>query len=282
MLKLLLPVTGRVSRGLCRPAFCLLAGLAGFSAGSAQTIFETGFEQPTYSVGDLGGQDGWMITPGNAVGTVQGGITSSGSQAAELIDDASFGRAQRNISGATLGPVIVASYDMYVDAGWPLNMEADRFEAQARIEITGGIGVYGLEFGFVKAPAGGYAGVPPNGAAYYLEAATETTPIDSAYAVVDPSGVVNAWHNYRLVFDTSADLLLLYVDGALATQTPFDESVLSLSSLQLQNQRWGSSPQNNGSVYYDNVYVGTVPEPASLAALALGAAAILTRARRSR
>lgn len=40
-----------------------------------------------------------------------------------------------------------------------------------------------------------------------------------------------------------------------------------MSVLQLQNQRWGTSPNNNASLYFDNLSVSTVPSPACIADL---------------
>lgn len=243
-----------------------------------QLIFATGFESPTYTLGDLGGQDDWMVTPSGAVGDVQNVRVQSGDQALELIDDASFGRAQRSVAGTGIA-VLSAQFGMYFDDSWAANQVEDRFEAQMRVESTGQGGVFGIEFGFVKASASGYETVPANGSAFYIEIGTEAASHARGYEVVDFGAWSKGWHTYSLIYDNAGDRAKLYVDDVLKLDLASSEDILALSNIQLQNQRWGTNPQNNGSLFYDNMALSAVPEPASLAALAVGAIALLRRRR---
>jgi hypothetical protein len=252
-------------------ALALLPGLAG-----AVTLYTTDFESPLYTLGDLSGQNGWMVTPSNAVGSVQNKTYLSGSQAVELIDGASFGRAQQSIAGVP-SPILSASYAMYFDDAWQGPMESDRFEAQMRVEVTGAPGTYGLEFGFVKAPNGGYESVPADGSAFFIEFATESASLAHAYDVVDYATYANGWHTYNLILDTQNDLVQLYVDGGLRTQLTYADDPTGISNIQLQNQRWGTNPSNSASLFFDDVNVSAVPEPGTLGALALGLAALFRR-----
>jgi hypothetical protein len=252
-------------------ALALLPGLAG-----ALTLFTTDFESPMYTLGDLSGQNSWMVTPANAVGTIQDKTYFSGTQAVELIDGASFGRAQVSVSGVP-SPVLSASYAMYFDNAWQGPMEADRFEAQMRVEVTGAPGTYGLEFGFVKAPTGGYETVPADGSAFFIEFTTESAMLAHAYQVADYATYANGWHTYNLILDTQNDLAQLYVDGVLRTQLTYEDNPTAVSNIQLQNQRWGTNPSNSSSLFFDDLDVSVVPEPATIGVLALGLAALLRR-----
>lgn len=258
-------------RFLGNVALLCLPGLA-----AATSLFNCGFEAPTYSIGDLSGQDGWMVTPANAVGSIQDKFVYSGLQAVELIDGASFGRAQQSISGVP-DPVLSASYAMMFDDVWQGPMEADRFEAQMRVEVTGSGGTFGIEFGFLKAPSAGYETVPGDASAFYIEVGSESAMLGKAYDVVDYAAYSNTWHTYDLIFDNPNDLAQLYVDGVLRTQLTITEDLTALSNVQIQNQRWGTNPSNSESLYFDDLNVSVVPEPATFGVFALGLAALLRR-----
>lgn len=255
----------------------LVIGFVGFAVSApSQMIFQTGFESPTYSSGDLSGQDDWMVTPSGASGLIQSVIFQSGSQAAQLGDAASFGRAQRSISGAP-GQVLVASFGMFLDDAWGAQMETDRFEAQMRVEVSGAPGTFGIEFGFLKAPVGGYETVPADASAFFIEIGSESAMMGAGYTVVDYSAVSNGWHNYQIAYDNISDIASLYVDGSLKVQAAATNDILAISNIQLQNQRWGTSPNNNGVLYFDDLAVEAVPEPASIIAIAIGIAAMAGR-----
>jgi hypothetical protein len=243
----------------------------------AQNFLATGFEPPM-TTGDLAGQGGWMVTPSGAVATIQTTRVHEGLQALELWDAASFGRAQLNISGDLTQPILWARFAMYFDDLWDDDMEADRFEAQARIEGDAGSGIIGLEFGFVRAPSGGYGPVPGNGSAHFIEITTEESQLGAAYQMVDYAALANKWHVYDIYWNNQTDMVSLFVDGVLATQVGTTGDMQSVSGVQLQNQRWGTSPQRNAALFYDDVYVaGIVPEPATIAVLGIGFAALLRR-----
>lgn len=268
-------------KALHRSSLMLVIALAASAPLSAQTFVSTGFEDPI-TLGDLNGQDGWMVTPSEASATVQNTRVRTGLQALDIVDAASFGRAQKNISNDVVLPQLWGSMAMYVDDAWKLEIEADRFEAQARIEGDNGLGTFGIEFGFVLAPAGGYGTVPGGASAFYLEIGTESASLGTAYTVVDYSAVANAWHVYDMLYDNTTNQVSLFVDGTLQVQVGVTDDILSVSGIQLQNQRWGTSPMRNASLYFDDVSVyEAVPEPASMLALAAGIGALAMRRRRS-
>jgi hypothetical protein len=252
-----------------------------YATASAETFFQTGFESP-YTLGDLSGQDDWMVTPMSAGGLIQGTVVHSGTQAVELIDGASFGRAQRSVTGTMGQQLLMSSFAMYFDDAWQVDIDADRFEAQVRIEVNGATkGVYGIEFGLVRAPTAGYETVPGDGSAFFIEIGSESAMMAKGYGLIDYASMANAWHVYDLTYDGQNDTATLWVDGIQRTQVFIDEDIASVSNIQLQNQRWGTSPSKNASLFFDDVHtLQAVPEPASLIGLTLGGAALLLKLRK--
>src|SRR5271170_1905040 len=58
---------------------CLFAACCAARANT--TLFSTGFEPPTYTVGTIAGQDSWGTSGGNAANQIQTGTVKSGTQA---------------------------------------------------------------------------------------------------------------------------------------------------------------------------------------------------------
>jgi hypothetical protein len=83
-----------------------------------------------------------------------------------------------------------------------------------------------------------------------------------------------AWNLLEMFHDFETGSLSGRVNGTMAAQSPTFNFALALASVDL------SVFGTNGNVYFDAYRVEAVPEPASLAALALGAA-VLTRRRLS-
>lgn len=262
-----------------------VAGLASMSgAAAADVIFETGFEAggPNgYALGTLAGQHGWTTAPAGAIATVQGTVVSSGSQAVELIDAASFGRSQQNISTPNIGPVLMSSFDMYASSAWATipSEVFDRFEGQQRLEFTDSMGeAWGIEFGYITTSTD-YNGLLAGQNAFYIELTMGDALQLADYSIVDGSGALDAWHSYALSFDVASGAVDLRVDGQVEASLVGPSDFLSVSVLQLQNQRWGTNPNNNESLFFDDLFVVPVPSP-GVGTLLLGGLGLIGGRRR--
>lgn len=84
--------------------------------------------------------------------------------------------------------------------------------------------------------------------------------------------IVNAWTEIRVDFDLTADTKSIYYGGNLLGSSGWkNDGVLNLAAVDLYSE---GSP-----VYYDNLSL--VPEPGTIAALALGLGALVIRRKRS-
>lgn len=186
----------------------------------ADVVYETGFEAgggEGYLLGSLDGQNGWMVVPGDASASVQNSIVSSGLQAVEIVDGASFGRSQVNISTSDVGPVLMSSFDMYAGSDWAtIPTEVfDRFEAQQRLEFTDSMGEsWGLEFGYI-ATSTDYNGLLAGQSAFYIELTMGDALQFADYSIVDGFGRLDAWHSYALGIDIASGSVSLSVDGQM-------------------------------------------------------------------
>jgi hypothetical protein len=240
----------------------LMLGVMGLAASAAmgQPIFSTGFEpvgMSSYMLGELNGQNGWMVTPRNAEAYVENGVVFTGRQAVEVIDGASFGRAQLNISTSEIGPVLESSFAMFASRVWSTIPDEvlDRFEAQQRLEFTDADGMsWGLEFGLMTTSIG-YDAIEPGQTAFYIELTNGDLVQASSFALVDASTAYGAWHMYTMRVDVERAQAALLVDGEPTVFLTWDTPLVALSVLQLQNQRWGTNPMNSESLYFDDLDV---------------------------
>lgn len=91
----------RIVSGAVAAAVVLLAG----TAAQATVIFQTDFEAPTYTVGLLGGQNGWSTFGSAAATTVDGGAPIGGAQSAKIDGAGAAGQSgpfRTDASGITL------------------------------------------------------------------------------------------------------------------------------------------------------------------------------------
>src|SRR5262245_2745652 len=104
------------------------AVLALSSAASATIHYQTGFEQPAFSVGPLVGQDSWTGDPTiNPAITVQTSVVASGAQAVRINavdDEGNFHWTWKPLSTVTAAattaePIVTVSWDMYLSALGP-------------------------------------------------------------------------------------------------------------------------------------------------------------------
>jgi hypothetical protein len=101
----------------------LFGALLSVLSGVAQTtvIYQTGFEAPIFHTGQLSGQSGWS---GTTVGTVESGITYSGTQAVEfnpvgtsLQNHSSIATAYKPLAGTGENAVVLQVAAMFSSSG---------------------------------------------------------------------------------------------------------------------------------------------------------------------
>lgn len=219
-----------------------------------------------------------MVTPSGAVATVQNATVRAGMHSLELIDAASFGRAQNSANATLTDPTLIASHAMLVPMSWrdaPPDL-MDRFEAQSRLEFTGAAGTVGVEFGLITTHVD-YNGLPSGSTAYFIEVTVDEMLVASSYQAVDYTSVADAWSVYEIRFDLLTGDATLEVDGVGRGSVSGLTGLTSLSVVQLQNQRWGTNPNDNQSVFFDDISIVTVPAPTTTGLLACVTLASLRR-----
>lgn len=240
---------------------CALLSVSAVS-GEAQD-FRTGFESPTYSTGNLAGQNGWNVfQPGCSSVQVQTSVVKSGAQAVRV--------TPTGTSNCQTGP-----WRATTPAGPLVGLSADFYLASSSTQS--GWQFAGLGAGLVQF-IGGINISPTN----VMRLITNGTP------VVGPLVVRDAWHRVDFVFDFTAQQYSFAFNGTtLASNVAFCGSNAGCTGANVA--AYGSTifdafsrPGSNDFGVIDNLAVSTVPEPASLALLASGLAAVGVMVRRRR
>src|ERR1022692_5284225 len=95
--------------------FLIAAGLGSLS--KAGTLYQTGFEPPTFTVGTLSGQDSWGVSGSSALTVVESAVVKSGAQAVGITPSFS------GLDGALRG----ASYNIATNSQKLLTFSIDAF-----------------------------------------------------------------------------------------------------------------------------------------------------------
>jgi len=280
-----------------------IGGIAVPSA-SAQTLYFSGFEAPTYTnntplvssgVYPGPGQDGWYrfdedttANPNDNANvaslTIQSTVVKSGTQALKF----------QNLVQSPLSPNPEKSSGAYrtmpsrdptknlVTISWDINVTSSTTPT-----LTWALAAYddGLTTNgpFIIAGAGGY--FPGDGNNKISMTAPDPTPTDQdgATYIDTPTGVTsNAWHHYVMTMDFTAGANGVY-------RLDVDNIVRGFSSFGLKNDgNFGeidliANTRGLDTAYFDNVLVtntsGIIPEPA-LGGVLLGGAVFFLRRRR--
>lgn len=234
-----------------------IAALAVYSAASIASptvIYQTGFESPTYTVGNLTGQDGWAQF-GNGLNTVQTGLVATGLQAALVDGRLASGQDGPFRSSPTVLPLISLSADIRLVSG--ANQRDWQFSAigPALVGFSGGIDI--LANGDILAISNGFA--------------------------VIGNFSRDVWHNVNVQLDYSTQKYDLLLDGVtLATGVAFCGSNAGCTGAFLPSydsvifDTFGTGGDDFGAI--DNLKVQTfergVPEPTAIALLGVGLAGL--------
>ncbi len=226
-------------------ALFLICGLL-----NAETIFQTGFEGPTYSTNKLSGQNGWTDT-GRKTGVVEKTFAHSGSQAVEY---------NSSLRAGQYADIYNFSYDSINNPNQWVTLSVDAYFTGNNKEVWEVLGPDSSN-GFM-----GQLLVQDGYATFGL--------LDTNIGMVPVT--FNAWNQYSMVFDFSTGTEAAYINGLLIGSAP----LVSPGSTDLTdnwigyNWKYGTASDKG---YFDNlsitattVPVSAVPEPASLSLLACG------------
>lgn len=245
----------------------------------SQVLFDSnGFEAPSYSLGNLTGQNGF-VQDGTAAYTVQNTVAASGSQAVQVgggagTDWAYVTQATPWSSTATPG---VDTLEIQASIARNLSPTASFGYA---IDVYNGLTARTFRFGLVA-----NAGVIQPFVTSRFNGTTGLFDATSAVTNVIVGGPVTAdtFVNFKAYLNYTTKRVDLFINGSSVTNgltIPFaDLTASDFSDADLQvSTATGATDRG----FFDNVKVTAVPEPASMAALGLGIFGLVSRKRRSR
>ena len=241
-------------------ATIMLLSISAVSANGA-VVYSTGFEAPTFTLGNIAGQDGWaLFNPLASFNAVQNTFVKSGSQAAWVIPiPTSTVQTGMFHSASPTGPLI--------------NLSADIFLASSSSQND-------WQF------AGLGAGLAPFIGGIDVRADNSIVPITAGFT---PAGTLSrdVWNRVDFLFDMTTQKYSFSFNGAtVATGVAFccDNGPCAGGPVT----SYGSSffdvfatlnSNDLGAIDNFNLSVNPVPEPSSLLLIASGLALLMTRRR---
>jgi len=226
-----------------------LALLSVSALSQATVLFSDDFESGNLSA--------WGSTFGSATNVAGDGSTHFSIGARALNITTAAGQVRKYIAN-NLTPITRMEFDMYVTAG--NNM---RHYSEIRDFATAGDETSALN----NLVAIGVYNTPTANRYYGRTLGAGWFQLDTVQTVTN-----GVWTNFAV--EIEADTARFYLNGEL-------KSTQALSGFTADQLRVGSNlSSTSGGAWYDNVSVEAVPEPGTLAALALGAAAFARRRKR--
>ena len=223
----------------------------------ADVIYQTGFENPPFSVGALAGQDGWSVfsgggTPGAV--TVQTAVVNSGSQAVEVNTAMASGQT---------GPYRI---DQSPASDTIVTMQAD-------VLLTSNSAETAWQFAGITPSSqfmGGFNALP-NG---QLQIITAGFPVTTASVITR-----DTWSQWDVVYNFTTQTFNILINNTLvASNEPFltPSSAFGEGLFDTFNNSQGG-PQGDDIGYLDNYSItgASVPEPASLVLVGSGSLLLL-------
>jgi hypothetical protein len=235
----------------------LIAVAASLSASPlfAQSLFDSqGFEAPSYSLGNLAGQNGW-VSQGTAVASVQSSVVRSGNQAVSL-------------DGTT------TTWYWPSVAYTPAPGEVIQISADIR---RGSSATTAKNFGFFVDVYDNTAGVRicrmgiANNAGSLVGIATTKNASGTVGNYVYQSGLLwDTWYSFKMDLNYGSQTFDLVIDGiVVGSNLPFVSPATDFGDADLMLS-YTSGATDVG--YFDNYAVSVIPEPTSATLLLLGAA----------
>jgi hypothetical protein len=240
-----------VFAGLAFSGMLCLLSVSAFSS----TIYQTGFEPPTITVGQLKGQDNWSASDTGTTTVVETAVVHSGTQAVSVTP----GNASSNYGVQHSDPVALSSNSILTLSDYV------NFAASNAPTYWTALGSFYTN-GYIL------LNVDQKG-----QIVLSTSSGDTATGVIITDGT---WTQLKLVVDYSAGTITGYDNGvAVGPGVAFNEAAFSnLSTFQFYSQSNAAANPQVG--YFDDVSISTstsasaVPEPASMLSLAAGLAAL--------
>lgn len=265
-----------IIQGKTRLLLGVVAAASAVASAQANDIVNSdGFESPDYSTtfdgtGSLEGQDGWLTAGGGvSTATVQTTVVASGTQAV---------RVDRGASSDDFWAVPVVGFPS-------VGFDQVIVEWDMRVEDSGSTG-FGPFFGV---QVNDDNGVPLlQAAGFGVDAATGDVLFQAgSTGFLTETGTFatfGEWNNFRIELDYSTDMYSYYFnDGLLGTTSFVDAGVGGFTDADITAIAAAgdaTSQAATGTAYFDNFVVSEVPEPGSLALLAMGVGLLVSRRRR--
>jgi hypothetical protein len=242
---------------------CLGALIACPQRVQADVLYATGFEEPTFVVGPLDGQDGWQDLFGSSAGTVTTSLPRSGSQAVmidggSLLDFGGFLLAtyQRDFSVSVLGQIIRVQVDLRLDG--PSTNTGDPIDddlLSANLNVNNGDGFYLASW--IISSGGNAIGFGSLNEAYLF-----SVPI-----------ALGEYNTYALDLDFINFRTDFLLNGVLVFSSPFDPAFDRTTLGNIQLEMFTVLNPHEAAEYqarFDNLSVMVVPEPDGLLSAGLG------------
>jgi hypothetical protein len=222
----------------------------------AGALYSTGFESPTFTTGEIAGQNGWAVFGPSAAAQVESGVAESGSQAVEVLPSLASGQT---------GPY------------YSLSTSATEIEMSAYIYLASSSNQSIWQFAATGPGLNGFIGgvdIQSTGAIDLIGPGTDVGPF-----------TYNAWQLLDFVFNFTTQTYDFSLNGTLiSSNVPFCGSNSGCTGANIPS--FGDlffdtfpATSANDIGYMDNVAISSVsaPEPGSLILLGVGLAAVIAR-----